>query len=66
MPLSPREAARLAGTYHEPEGDELRTFAAEGATLKFVYAGQGYPLTHLGGGRFALEGLGEFRFDGDG
>jgi CubicO group peptidase (beta-lactamase class C family) len=66
VPLSPREAARLAGIYHETEGDELRTFTAEGGTLKFVYAGQGYPLTHLGGGRFALEGLGEFLFSGDG
>src|SRR5687768_1496053 len=66
VPLSPQHASRLAGTYHEQEGDELRTFAADGATLKFVYAGQGYPLTHLGDGRFALEGLGEFRFSGDG
>lgn len=66
VPLSPREAARLAGVYHDPEGDELRTFAAEGSTLKFVYFGEGYPLAHLGGGRFALEGVGEFRFDGDG
>jgi hypothetical protein len=64
--LTALDAARLAGTYHEPEGDELRTFAADGATLNFVYAGQGYPLTPLGGGRFALEGLGEFRFEGEG
>lgn len=66
VPLAARDASRLAGTYHEAEGDELRTFAAAGGVLKFVYAGQGYPLTHLGGGRFALEGLGEFRFSGDG
>lgn len=65
-PLSPREAADLAGVYHDPEGDELRTFAAEGSTLKFAYFGENYPLTHLGGGRFALEGVGEFRFGGDG
>ncbi|HET9640226.1 MAG TPA: serine hydrolase domain-containing protein [Allosphingosinicella sp.] len=65
VPLSPEEAARLAGIYHDPEGDELRTFAAEGSTLKFVYAGEAYPLTHLGGGRFALEGLGELRFEGE-
>ncbi len=65
VPLSAQDAARLAGIYHDPEGDELRTFAAEGATLKFVYAGEGYPLSHLGGGRFALEGLGEFRFEGE-
>lgn len=63
-PLAPEEAARLAGTYHDAEGDELRRFAAEGGTLKFVYFAEAYPLAHLGGGRFALEGLGEFRFDG--
>jgi CubicO group peptidase (beta-lactamase class C family) len=62
VPLPPGEAARLAGIYHEPEGDELRTFASEGGILKFVHFGEAYPLTHLGGGRFALEGLGEFRF----
>lgn len=66
VPLSPREASGLAGVYHDPEGDELRTFAAEGSTLKFVYFGENYPLAHLGGGRFALEGAGEFRFGGDG
>ena len=65
VPLSAREAARLAGVYHDPEGDELRIFAADGAILEFVYGGEGYPLTHLGGGRFALQGLGEFRFEGE-
>ena len=64
VPLAPLEAARLAGTYHDEEGDELRTFAADGAILKLVYFGEAYPLVHLGDGRFALEGLGEFRFEG--
>ena len=61
-PLSREEAARLAGTYHDPVADELRTFASEGETLKLVWFGQSYPLSHLGGGRFVLEGAGSFAF----
>lgn len=64
-PLAPGEAARLAGIYHDPKGDELRSFTAEGPALKLAFFGQAYPLAPLGGGRFALEGLGEFRFDGE-
>jgi len=65
VPLAASEAARLAGTYHDPEGDEIRSFAADGPALKLVHFGEAYALAHLGGGRFALEGLGEFRFDGE-
>ena len=65
VPLAPGEATRFAGTWLDPEGDDVRIFSAGGDLLNLVYAGQPYPLEHRGGGRFALGNLGEFRFAGD-
>ena len=62
QPPSAEEAAGYAGIYYDAEADELRSFAAEGSTLKFVYLGHPYDLTPLGGGRFALGDNAQFHF----
>jgi CubicO group peptidase (beta-lactamase class C family) len=62
VPL-PADAARLAGTYHDPVGDQLTTIAFDDKSVGLVFAGQIYPLSHRGGGRFALGDYGELRFE---
>jgi len=66
VPLPPDAAARYAGFYRDPVTDALRRFAVDKGALQLVYAGQPYPLVHLGGGRFAFEDFAQYRFAPDG
>ena len=62
MPL-PGDAADFAGTYLDPVQDQLTTIAFDGKAVNLVFAGQPYPLSHRGGGRFAVGDFGELSFE---
>jgi len=58
--------AELAGTYYSSEDDDVRVFIVKDGGLALRIFGQEIPLGYVSGRTFALEGQGEFRFDGRG